>query len=80
MVEKLEEDFIREEEVNAEEETETEDNSRWTYFVVSKVDHEFSTKMEVKKWLQENGSANTVIIRGRYLTVSERVKRIVSIN
>jgi hypothetical protein len=56
-----------------------DDNTRWSYFVVAVIDHEFVSKMEAKKWLQENGVNENKIIRGKILPVSEKVKRIITL-
>jgi hypothetical protein len=58
---------------------EDDDNTRWSYFVVAVIDHEFVSKMDAKKWLQENGVNENKIIRGKILPVSEKVKRIITL-
>jgi hypothetical protein len=58
---------------------ELDDPSRWSYFIVEKIDQEFMSKMDVKKWLQENGVNNNQVIRGRVLPINEKIKRIVTI-
>jgi hypothetical protein len=77
-VEKETVEFLEEEITKKEEQVEEE--KRWTYFLVNKVEQEFNNKNELKKWVQENGIGTLKIIRGRKLSTRERVKRIVSIS
>jgi hypothetical protein len=61
------------------EKPENDDAMRWTYFIVSHIDHEFASKLEARRWLQEFGVNDNKIIRGRILQVNEKVKRIITI-
>jgi len=52
-----------------------EEQSRWSYFAVKEITQEFSSKVDVKKWLVDNGVDDHKIIRGRILPTGEKVVR-----
>ena len=56
-------------------EDESEDVSRWSYFAIRTIEQEFKSKVDVKKWLIENGTQGFTIVRGRILPTGEKVYR-----
>lgn len=52
---------------------------RWSYFAVKEIAKEFGSKVDIKKWLVDNGVENHTIIRGRVLPTGEKVVRKITI-
>jgi hypothetical protein len=69
---------VVDESLDAVDETEEKD-ARWSYFAVKEIAKEFGSKIDVKKWLTENGVENHTIIRGRVLPTGEKVVRKITI-
>ena len=49
--------------------------SRWSYYAIKDITQEFSSKVDVKKWLIDHGVDDHKIIRGKILPTGEKVVR-----